>query len=164
MGVPKNVIVTSKYTSGNEFVYAKTSSPYQGYYYEFNGKTFAGKEFNSKNPEILKKDSNKVNKLLNRNNSTIIYSLVSGITSQMLSTPSITSVPSIVDRTSIKPIRFYYKKVNSDIIKEIDETTYSSLQSQPIYQTTFVGTYKGITQTVDQAEQQIPGVKAFLAV
>jgi hypothetical protein len=164
MGVPKNVIVTSKYTSGNEFVYAKTSSPYQGYYYEFNGKTFAGKEFNPKNPEILKKDSNSVNKLLNRSNSTIIYSLVSGVTSQMLSTPSITSIPSIVDRTSIKPIKFYCKKVNSNIIKEIDETTYTSLQSQPIYQTTFIGTYKGTTQTVDQAEQQIPGVKAFLAV
>ena len=164
MGVPKNVIVTSKYTSGDEFVYAKTSSPYQGYYYEFNGKTFVGKEFNLKNPEILKKDSNSVNKLLNRNNSTIIYSFISGVTSQMLSAPPITSIPSIIDKTSVKPIKFYYKKVNDNIIKEIDETTYNSLQSQPIYQTTFIGKYNGIVQTVDQAEQQVPGVKAFLSV
>jgi hypothetical protein len=162
MGVPKNIIVTSKYTSGDEFVFAKTSGPYQGYYYEFNGKTFAGKEFNSKNPEILKKDSNSVNKLLNRNNSTMIYSLASGITSQILSTPPITSIPSIVDRTSIKSVRFFYKKFNANIIKEIDEDSYKSLQSQPVYQTTFVGTYNGTTQTIDQADQQVPGLKAFL--
>ena len=162
MGVPKNVIVTSKYTSGNEFVIAKTSNPYQGYYYEFNGKIFAGKEFNSKNPEILKKDSNSVNKLLNRSNSTVIYSLISGVTSQMLSTPPVASVPSIVDRTSIKSVKFFYKKYNDNLIKETDENGYKSLQSQPVYQTTFVGTYNGTTQTVDQANQQVPGVKAFL--
>jgi len=162
MGVPKNIIVSNKYTSGNEFVYAKTSSPYQGYYYEFNGKTFAGKEFKANDPEILKITSNKVNKMLNKGISTAIYSLASGITSQMISTPPVASLPSVTDRFSDRSTRFFYKKYNSNIIKETNEDGYKSLQKNPIYQTTFVGTYNETTQTIDQANLQVPGLKAFL--
>mgnify|MGYP000061509656 CR=1 FL=1 len=52
----------------------------------------------------------------------------------------------------------------SNMIRKItfDEDSYKSLQSQPVYQTTFVGTYNGTTQTIDQADQQVPGLKAFL--
>jgi len=164
MRVPKNVIVTSKYTSGNEFVYAQTSTPYQGYYYEFNGKTFAGKELKANDPEILKITSDKVNRLFNKEISTAVYSLVSGVTSQILTTPSVKSIPTTTDRFAYQSTRFFYKKYNNNLIKETDENGYKSLQSQPIYQTTFIGKYNGIVQTVDQAEQQVPGVKAFLSV
>lgn len=164
MGVPKNVIVTSKYTSGNEFVYAQTSSPYQGYYYEFNGKIFAGKEPKANDPEILKVTSDKVNRLFNKGISTAVYSLVSGVTSQMLTTPPIKSVPTTTDRFAYQSTRFFYKKYNNNLIKETDEDGYKSLQSQPVYQITFIGTYNGKTQTIIEANQQVPGLEAFLAV
>jgi hypothetical protein len=40
MRIPKNIISENLYTQGNEFVDAKTNSPYQGYYYELNNKTW----------------------------------------------------------------------------------------------------------------------------
>ena len=162
MGVPKSYIVTVKYTSGGEFVESSSNAPYQGYYYELNNKFYSGKEYSPTAPEIIRIQSPERNRLLN-NIPTAIYSLISGITSKSISAPPIKILPS--EKYSInKSIRFFCKKINSDIIKEIDEQTYKSLQSQPIYQTTFIGIYNGKTQTVDQADQQVPGLKAFLAV
>ena len=54
MRLPKNIISENLYTSGNEFVDATTNSLYQGYYYEINGKFYAGGTFDSKAPEIIK--------------------------------------------------------------------------------------------------------------
>ena len=160
MGIPKNNIVPSKYTSGGEFVDAATNAPYQGYYYDYQNGTYAGKEFNPTASQIIKINSPKQNKLLN-SLPTAIYSLVSGITSQALATPPITSVPSSgVDINN--STKFFYKKYNGNIIKETDENSYKLLQSQPVYQTTFIGTYNGKNQTINEADQQIPGVKAFL--
>ena len=39
--VPQNQIIESKYTSGNEYMFAKTYKEYKGYYYEMSGKQFA---------------------------------------------------------------------------------------------------------------------------
>jgi hypothetical protein len=162
MGVPKNIIIPSKYTSGGDFVNAATNAPYQGYYYEYQNGTYAGQEFNPTASQIIKIDSPKQNKLLN-SLPTAIYSLVSGITSQTLSKPAPQSLSSVVDQISDRPTRFFYKKYNDNIIKEIDENGYKSLQSQPIYQITFIGTYQGKTQSIEQAESQLPGIKSFLA-
>ena len=162
MGLPLNTIITGKYTSGGEFVNTLTNNPYQGYYYEYNNKTYAGQEYSSTAPEIIKLDSYKYNKLYNSYN-TAVYSVSSGVTSQMMSTPPVASLPSTTANNILnRSTRFFYKKYNDNLIKETDENGYKSLQSQPVYQTTFVGTYNGTTQTVDQANQQVPGVKVFL--
>ena len=50
------------------------------------------------------------------------------------------------------------------IIKEIDENTYKSLITNSLYQVTFIGTYQGKTQSIDEAEKQLPGIKAFLGL
>ena len=61
---------------------------------------------------------------------------------------------------------FFYRKINQTPIKinRTDEETYKSLQNNAIYQTTFVGNYQGATQNPEIAEQQMPGLKAFLGV
>jgi len=51
--IPKNQIITGKYTLGKEYVILSSYAPYQGYYYNLNGRTFAGKEFDPKAPEII---------------------------------------------------------------------------------------------------------------
>ena len=47
--VPQNQIVESKYTSGNEYMFAKTYKEYKGYYYEMSGK----KKTKQGNKELL---------------------------------------------------------------------------------------------------------------
>ena len=159
MGLPTNIIVT-KYTPGGEFVNMLTNAPYQGYYYEYNNRTFAGNQYSVNAPEIVRINSQNHNKLYN-NTQTAIYSVSSGIKSKDITTPPVASLPfSGIDPTI--STRFFYKKYNSNIIKETNEDGYKSLQKNPIYQTTFVGTYNGKTQTIDQANLQVPGLKAFL--
>ena len=162
MGVPKNNIIAGKYTSGGEFVILSTNAPYQGYYYELNNKFYSGKEYSPTAPEIIRIQSPEKNRLLN-SLPTAIYSLVSGVTSKSISTPPVNVIPSETNTKINKSVRFFCKKINSDIIKEIDEQTYKSLQNQPIYQTTYIGVYLDKAQSMEQAESQLSGVKAFLA-
>ena len=52
--IPKNIIVESKYTIGGEFILLSLYQQYQGYYYEMNGKYFAGKEFDQNAVDFVK--------------------------------------------------------------------------------------------------------------
>ena len=53
--IPSNQII-HKYTMGNEYVNLSTGKLYQGYYYEFNGKKFTGKEFNPTASVLVEKN------------------------------------------------------------------------------------------------------------
>jgi hypothetical protein len=184
--VPQSQIVTSKYTSGKEYIFNSTYREYIGYYYELNGKLFAGKEFSTVASELIKIDSNKVNNLLTHP-STYIYGKISGvkipqnkITSFPLTTPNANDFPQLLSENpgvnskvasvvSLDPfsnnlVQFYCSKINSNIIKLIDENIYVKLQNDPLYQTTFIGTYNNKTQTSEVAETQLPGINAFLGL
>ena len=91
--------------------------------------------------------------------STATFSLLSGITSQMLTSPKVTSVQPNTESNSV-PERYFSSQINIQptIIKEISKDTYDSLQGNSLYQTTFIGP----TQSIDQADKQLPGLKAFL--
>jgi len=162
--VPKNLIVT-KYTQGGELLRTDNYSSYQGYYYEYSGKMFIGKEYSLNSIELIKAKNENNNPLLT-NPATFNYGAITGI--NLPTNKLITSLPSKSNRehggSEDRPIRFFYKKHNDNIIKETDKNSYISLQNNPIYQTTFIGRYNGIFQTADQADQQIPGVKLFLVV
>lgn len=157
MRVPKNIIQTGKYTSGGEFVEELSNKPYQGYYYELNGSLYTGKEYSVNAVKIIKNQNQ--NQLYNNSN-TAMFSFMSGITSQQLSVPSINSISANTTST-----RFFAQKINVNpiIIKETDEKSYVSLQGTPLYKTTFIGSYNGVNQNVNQAEAQIPGLKTFLS-
>jgi hypothetical protein len=160
--IPKNLIVTSKYTSGKEYMFKSTQKEYKGYYYELNGNFFAGKEFKSNANELLKIDINNINPFLSRA-STSTYGFLSNININSGTVNSLFIINS--DESFYEPEvpLFFCKKINETPIKinRISEETYISLQKNPIYQTTFIGNYAGITKTSDQAYQQMPGLEAF---
>jgi hypothetical protein len=184
--IPKNQTVESKYTSGKEYMFVSTQNEYKGYYYEMNGKIFAGEKFKPGDPEIIKIKSDKYNMLLG-NAATYLYGLVSKVklNQTKISSLPLSNLPStddfsnglsenqginsrvysaVASSTLDVALQFYCKKVNSNIIKSIDENTYKSLQKDPLYKTTFVGIYNGTNQTPDDAEQQVPGIKIFLGL
>ena len=121
MRIPSNIIQTGKYTSGNEFVEEKTNKPYQGYYYELNGSLYTGKEYNGNAIKIIKiKESNS----LFNNLKTILFSAISGISSQSLSSVIIKGNPT--DNDGIPhgvTLSFYSKQLNFTpiLIKSVDE-------------------------------------------
>ena len=166
--IPKNIIVESKYTQGNEYMFVSTYKKYQGYFYELNGKIFAGKEFDVYAPELMIISSNKTNSLLTKV-STYVFGKLANKTIQDLQSIIPKSLPIINSNESFydpeTPL-FFYRKINQTPIKinRTDEETYKSLQNNTIYQTTFVGNYQEVTQNPEIAEQQMPGLKAFLGV
>jgi hypothetical protein len=133
--IPQNIIVTSKYTSGKEYMFVSTYREYIGYYYEMNSKLFAGKEFNNNAPELISITSNQVNKLLT-NPDTYIYGRVSGTKIAQATIESSVFVPTEEDYQRGFKTRYFIKKLNtgSIFIKEVNKTTFEQIQSDPLYQ------------------------------
>lgn len=161
--IPKNKIKESKYTSGGEFIEEITNKMYKGYYYELNNSFYTGKEYDVKSLKLIKVENR--NKFLTKGSPLAMFSILSGLTSQKFQIPKINNIPTNKFSTNINnDLQFYYTEINKEpiIIKEIDENTYKQIKSNPIYKTTYVGDYKGKTQTLEEANQQIPGLKTFL--
>jgi hypothetical protein len=158
--VPLNLIVTSNYTVGDEYLVESTHTDYQGYYYELNGGIFAGKTFNPNAPTLIAVGSNKINDLL-INPQTSTYGTISK------TNVNPTDFNSLVYKGDSN-IRYYAKKINSSpiLIKEIDLNTYNKLQLDPLYQTISVtfpsSDFNSNSASLDQANQQMPGLKLFI--
>ena len=164
--VPLNQIVYN-YTAGGEYIFKTTQKKYQGYYYETNGKTFAGKEFNAYAPElekvIIKDEKNpRFNPLLS-NAATFIYGKVS-----KFNINNFTPTPVVSKLNINNPERYFTKKINSNpiIIKEINKEDFDKLQSNPIYQTISLKTPPGgffsNQKSLDEADKIMPGIKDFI--
>ena len=159
MRAPSNIVTTSKYTLGKEFVLADSYKDYQGYYYEISGKYFAGKEFNVLAPELLKLDSDKIDKL-RLNAATSIFGLLTKV-----------AIQGVGKVSSIQPtgdtLRYFVKQINVNpiVIKEVDKNTFNQLKLNPLYQTLEVdipsNTEVGMP-AIDEADKKMPGLKAFL--
>ncbi len=165
--VPQNKIQEKKYTSGGEYIIEKTNESYKGYYYEFNNALYTGELFNTASLKLI--PIQKRNGLLGRGKSLATFSVLSGITSQLLQSPLITSV--INKGFSFDKIfRFFCKDKKTSIIREIDEDTYKSLSNNPLYETTSIqfdpspGYPGGIPQDLDKAEKEISGISIFIGV
>ena len=160
MKIPSNIIEI-KYTSGNEFVFSFNYKYYQGYYYELNGKTFSGKEFNINAPELVKADSKEINPLLT-SAKTLIYGSLSKIKLNNINVKGV--VPADAHNVNIDLVTFYCKKINTNpiLIKQISEQTYYVLKNDPLYIVTYIGNYKGIDQSIYDASKQIPELRDWL--
>ena len=60
------------------------------------------------------------------------------------------------------PTRYFIRKTNISpiTIKEVSENTYGNFINDPLYQITYVGP----NQSIDQANNQLPGLKVWLSV
>jgi hypothetical protein len=135
--IPANIIIESKYTIGGEYVLKTTYEDYQGYYYTFNGKTFAGEKFALKAPVLIKKEVKEENALLASSDST-----VNAYGKLIKSSPLLAKPPKPLSNTLNVPsddstyMAYFYRTVleNKNIlIKEIDEDTYKKYKDNPLY-------------------------------
>jgi hypothetical protein len=164
--IPLNQIVTSKYTIGKEFMYESTYKEYQGFYYEFNNKIFAGKEFSFDSPSLIGINSDNVN-ILKSNPETQRYSISSN--QKIYKEEKIIGLPysdfdNLYDKSGNLFLKFFCKKVDSNpiIIKNIDEDTYKKLFGSTLYYITYIGEYNGVYQNIDEANIKMSGLSDFL--
>lgn len=164
MQLPLNIILPNKYTSGGEFVYAKSNLPYEGYYYELNNKFFIGKTFNPNSPELLKITSNKINPFL-KQASTYTYGLISNQKIDQTSINSLPFNPTNEDFEQGFQVRYFAKKLNVTpfFIKEISKEDFEKLKSNPLYQvlqTEYSFNYSEVE--LNSLDQKMPGLKEYL--
>ena len=154
--IPKSRIKENQYTNGTgignnlalRFISSKI--PYIGFYNIINGNKYStGKTFTD-NSEPLE-----------------TYNLIATAFSVVATAGSIATTANSLFKTSNSSsgitLRYFYKDLGtSDIlIKEIDQKAYNQLANQPSsnYQ---VISFDINTQTIDEVNQQMPGLKAFL--
>ena len=149
--IPKNRIVENQYTNGTgigkniALRFTKSKIPYIGFYSVINGnKYFTGKTYTSTSKSLEK------------------YNILAAATAAVVAAGTVaTKAHSLLNAPSV---RYFYKDLTvTDIsIKEIDKNAYNQLtgNNSPNYQ---VISYNSAIQTIDQANQQMPGLRVFLA-
>jgi hypothetical protein len=149
--LPKNIIISSQYTSGGEYFIKETNIPYKGPYFIVNGKAFTGRE-PDENSQSLEKISDRVK-------NTIGNSITNKLKSYVFD-------PSTIIADNDEVIRYFAKKLKEDPIKiiEIDRFTYISAQKDPGYATIEVkwNLVYNNAKSVNEAEIKFPGLKMFL--
>ena len=143
--IPKNRIVEDQYTNGTginknlTLRFVKSKIPYVGFYCIVNNnKYFSGKTYTESSRPLEK------------------YNLFQVAASAVAAAGTIaTKAGSLLDPKN-KTIRYFYKDLTNPniLIKEIDQKAYNS-----DYQ---VLVYDSEVQTLDDANQQMPGLREFL--
>ena len=169
MRPPLNTIMLNKYTIGDEFVLASSKADYQGYYYEFQGRFFAGKTFNNLSPEIVKKEPTfemSFEEGEDDNSRSISFmSTSSKFPSLPLNDPNNPVFLALDIQDNTDSFRYFAKQVNTNpiLIKEISKETFNNLQSNPLYQTLAVRV-NSIEDpvTLERINKIMFGIKDFL--
>ena len=151
--IPKSRILENQYTNGTgigknlALRFVRSKIPYIGFYCIVNGtKYFSGKTYVEDTSRPLEK-----------------YSILQ--TAATLATGAgvvATQANSLLSSTA-NTVRYFYKDLTSKEIKikEIDKTTYDKLsdQNSPSYQ---VISFNSATQTLEDVNKQMPGLREFL--
>jgi hypothetical protein len=158
--IPKNKIKV-KYTSGGEYVIANSNIRYQGYYCELNGKAYTGKEFNAPGSQPLIKLTPELSKQLLFKPNTALYGALSKIKFFNTNISSLAKLNDDTDQFTPEGATptYYAKKINSNIIKEIDQETFSKLQLDPLYVVVSLEPYYA---NLNLVEKTMPGLTDFL--
>jgi hypothetical protein len=161
--LPLNQSIKTQYTMGGEYVLPNNIEiPYIGYYYELNGRTFAGKEFKYDAPELLKNTLKASNPLF-QNPETLEYAKISNFKLATQSPPTI-----YVNTLKEDSLRYFLKKTNTNniiSIVEVSKETNDQYKNNPFYQSiTLSFEYKtGFNNNeLEMAEKTMVGIKEFL--
>lgn len=152
MNIPKSKITENQYTNGTgigknitlRFTISKI--PYVGFYNIVNGtKYFTGRTYTDKSKSLER------------------YNLIATASSLVASAGSVVKLADNLS-SSDNTIRYFYKDLTASpniLIKEINRDTYAKLNGAPsmTYQ---VISYNPRTQTLDELDKQMPGLKIFV--
>jgi hypothetical protein len=158
--IPQNQISPNKYTTGKEFVYEKTYKEYQGFYYEVNGKIFAGNEFSVNAPSLLRMGSDKIN-ILKDNPETLAYANASN--SILYKQKDLVSIPLDAFESGTK---YLAQVLNSYPIRIIfiSKEDYNNNLKNPLYSLTSLYYHAEWGFNIEeQNKKDIPEIDIFLA-
>lgn len=150
--VPKNKIVEDQYTNGTGIKknltlrFVKSKIPYIGFYCIINGsKYFSGKTYTESSKPLEK------------------YNLFQAAAGAIAGAGVIATKVNSLLNSENRGIRYFYKDLTSPsiLIKEINEKAYNELVSKNSFDYQVIA-YNPDKQTLDEANQQMPGLREFL--
>jgi hypothetical protein len=150
--IPKNRILENQYTNGTgigkniALRFTKSKIPYIGFYNVINGtKYFTGKLYTETSKPLEK------------------YNILATAAKVVAAAGSVATQANSLLGPKASTVRYFYKDLTSKdvIIKEIDKDAYNKLQSSASlsYQ---VISFNPKTQTLDEVNKQMPGLREFL--
>ena len=148
--IPKSRILENQYTNGTgigknlALRFVRSKIPYIGYYVVINGnKYFTGRAYSDKSKPLEK------------------YNILATAAFVVAAAGSIATKANSLSSKNV--VRYFYKDLTvKDIsIKEIDKAAYDKLAGtlSPNYQ---VISYNSATQSLEEVDKQMPGLRAFL--
>jgi hypothetical protein len=148
--IPKSRILENQYTNGTgigknlALRFVRSKIPYIGYYVVINGnKYFTGRAYSDKSKPLEK------------------YNILAAAAFVVAAAGSIATKANSLSSKNV--VRYFYKDLTvKDIsIKEIDKAAYDKLAGtlSPNYQ---VISYNSATQSLEEVDKQMPGLRAFL--
>lgn len=150
--IPQNRIVENQYTNGTgigknlALRFARSKVPYIGFYSIINGtKYFSGKTYTEKSKPLER------------------YNILQAAAGAIATAGSIATQANSLLGPKSETVRYFYKDLTSSniLIKEIDKDAYNKLQGKnPM--TSQVIFYNPKTQTLEEVNKQMPGLREFL--
>jgi hypothetical protein len=163
--LPSNITIQSQYTIGKEYIDIKTNKEYQGYYYEINGKTFAGKVFNVLAPELRKITIFDLQNPFLKKASSFLYGTLSKV--KLNNTVASGKTFTFTDEEMIQgyKTRYFAKKLNETpiLIREISKEEFKILKTNPIYQLAQIDYKLNNNNDLNKYDQIMPGLGGFLS-
>jgi hypothetical protein len=152
--IPKNRIVENQYTNGTgigknlALRFVRSKIPYIGFYSIVNGsKYFSGRTYDEKTSRPLEK-----------------YSIIQAAAGAVAAAGSVVTQANSLLSDQSNITRYFYKDLTVKVIKikEINQKAYNELtqKNDPSFQ---VISFNSQTQTLEDVNKQMPGLREFLA-
>lgn len=151
--IPQNRIVEDQYTNGTglgknlALRFTRSKVPYIGFYTIINGtKYFSGKTYTEKSKPLER------------------YNIIEAAAGAIALAGSVVTQANSLLGNKATETRYFYKDLTSKniLIKEIDKKAYDKLQGKDPM-TSQVISFNPTTQTLEDVNKQMPGLREFLA-
>jgi hypothetical protein len=165
MRPPKNQILENLYTSGNEYLLAKTYNNYVGYYHSVSGKKYVGATYSPNSIELVPYTQNREVAAYNLSQIDPVYMRINPNIINTIKKDEFPIVRVNFTPTKEPSYRYFIKRINevNAPILEVNKPTYLNARNTKFYYTLNI-LWNSINSTSNYRifEKQIPGIDDFL--
>ncbi len=164
MRPPKNQILENLYTSGNEYLLAKTYDNYVGYYHSVAGKKYVGATYQPNSFELIPYTQNREAAAYNISKIDPVYARVNPSIINTIKKDEFPIVRVNFSPTRSSTYRFFIKRINevNAPILEVTKQTYLNARATNFYYTLSILWDPDKTSNYNLLNSQMPGISDFL--
>jgi len=165
MRPPKNQILENLYTSGNEYLLAKTYDNYVGYYHSVAGKKYVGATYQPNSFELVPYTQRREVSAYNLSNIDPVYMRINPNIINTIKKDEFPIVRINFNPTPDPIYRFFIKRINevNASILEVNKQTYLNARATNFYYNLTILWDPNKPSNYTEFEPQMPGIGDFLS-